>query len=241
MRLLLTRPEADAARTAAALRAAGHQVLAAPVLRIAPVAADLGAGPWGAVLLTSANAARAVAALPRRRELDHCAVLTVGRRSAEAARQAGFADVASADGDVSALVALAAARFGGTGARLLYLAGHERAGDLAGALGRHGLDVETVVIYDTVTQGLPPDAQAALAAGAIDGVLHYSPRSAAAFLAGARDAGLTPAALAAAHFCLSAAVAAPLVAAGAATIRIAPAPDEPALLRLIENWPCPFL
>jgi len=68
LRLLLTRPEPDAARTAAALRAAGHEVLTAPMLRIEPVAADLGAGPWEAVLITSANAARAVAAHPRRRD-----------------------------------------------------------------------------------------------------------------------------------------------------------------------------
>jgi uroporphyrinogen-III synthase len=237
VRLLLTRPEPDAARTAAALRAAGHQVLAAPILRVAPVAADLGTGPWGAVLLTSANAARAVAAHPRRHELARCPVMAVGRRSADAARLAGFADVASADGDVVALAALAAARFAGTGARLLYLAGHERTGDLAGALGRHGIDVQTAVIYDAVLQELPPDARAALAAGAIDGVLHYSPRSAAAFLDGARHAGLMPAMLATAHYCLSAAVAAPLVAAGAATVRIAPAPDEAALLRLIAPAP----
>jgi len=231
VRLLLTRPEPDAARTAAALRAAGHEVLAAAVLRIEPVAADLGAGPWAAVLLTSANAARAVAAHPRRDELSRCPVLAVGRRSAEAARRAGFADVVSADGDVAALVALAAARFAGT--RLLYLAGQERAGDLAVDLARHGLDVHTVVVYAAVAQALRPDVQATLAAGAIDGVVHYSPRSAAAFLDGARRAGLMPAVIAGAHYCLSAAVAAPLVAAGVATVRIAPTPDEPALLGLI--------
>lgn len=235
MRLLLTRPEPDAARTAAALRAAGHEVFCAPILRVEPVAADLGRGPWEAVLITSANAARAIAAHPRRDELVRCPVLAVGRRSAEAARQAGCADVAAADGDVAALVRLAVARFAGTAARLLYLAGQERSGDLPGDLGRHGFLLRTAVVYRAVPQELPPAVRTALAQRAIDGVLHYSPRSAAALLDGARHAGLTPAVLAAAHYCLSAAVAAPLLAAGATTVHTASTPDERALLRLIPG------
>jgi uroporphyrinogen-III synthase len=94
------------------------------------------------------------------------------------------------------------------------------------------------VVYRAVAaEALAADVQAALTAGAIDGVLHYSPRSAAVFLGCARRAGLERAVLSVAHYCLSAAVAAPLVAAGAATVGIAPAPDEAALLRLIAAVP----
>jgi uroporphyrinogen-III synthase len=236
VRLLLTRPEPDAARTAAALRAAGHDVLAAPLLRIEPVAADLGAGPWQAVLITSANAARATAVHPRHAELVAYPVLAVGRRSAQAAREAGFTEVTSADGDVSALAQMAVARYAPGGGRLLYLAGEERVGDLAAALAPHGLDVRRIVIYRAVAaERLPADVRAALAARAVDGVLHYSPRSAAAFLDCARRAGLAEAALAATHYCLSAAVAAPLVAAGSTSARVALAPDEPAMLRLVAT------
>ena len=67
MRLLVTRPEPDNVRTAAALRAKGHEVVLAPLLHIEAVAdADLGAPPWAAILLTSANGARAIADHPRR-------------------------------------------------------------------------------------------------------------------------------------------------------------------------------
>ena len=66
MRLLLTRPELDAQRTATVLRAQGHDVIIAPLLRIEPVTdAQIGAGPWVAILITSANAAPAVAAHAR--------------------------------------------------------------------------------------------------------------------------------------------------------------------------------
>ena len=62
MRLLVTRPEPDNERTAAELRARGHEVMLAPMLRVEPVIdADLGTGPWAAVLITSANGARAIA------------------------------------------------------------------------------------------------------------------------------------------------------------------------------------
>ena len=79
MRLLVTRPEPDNERTAAALRARGHEVMLAPLLRIEAVAdADLGAPPWAAILLTSANGARAIAGHPRRGELLALPVLAVG-------------------------------------------------------------------------------------------------------------------------------------------------------------------
>jgi uroporphyrinogen-III synthase len=215
--------------------ARGHQVLVAPMLRIEAVAAALGAGPWTALAMTSANAVRAVATHPRRPELEHLPVLAVGRRTATAAREAGFADVTSADGDVAALEELAG-RFYGTGARLLHLAGEDRAGDFPSALARHGILVETVAIYRAVpAQAFGPEVAGTLAAGGIDAVLHYSPRSAAAFLACAGQAGCLPAARNVAHYCLSAAVAAPLAAAGATKIRIAARPDEAALLDLIET------
>src|SRR3954468_1058535 len=70
MRFLVTRPEPDNERTAAELRTRSHEVMLAPLLHIEAVAnADLGAPPWAALLLTSANGARAVERHPRRFEL----------------------------------------------------------------------------------------------------------------------------------------------------------------------------
>ena len=63
MRLLVTRPEPDAECTAAALRARGHIVLVAPLLRIETMEnAEIGPGPFAAILVTSANAAPAIVA-----------------------------------------------------------------------------------------------------------------------------------------------------------------------------------
>jgi uroporphyrinogen-III synthase len=245
MRLLVTRPEPDAARTAAALRARGHDVMLAPLLRVEPeAAADLGPGPWAGVLITSANAVRAVAAHPRQGELLGLPLFAVGRRSAQAARAAGFADVMSADGDAGDLARLVTARDRtlqtGVQARasvrlpLLYLAGEDRAGDLGGALAAHGVACETVVVYRAViATALPPDVKDALAAGQIDGVLHYSGRSADAFVALALAALIDIKNLTVKHYCVSAQAAAPLRDAGVAALAAA-TPDEAALLALID-------
>ena len=101
MRLLVTRPAVDGERTAEKLRARGHDVLLAPLLQVEMLGdAELGAGPWAAVAITSANAAYAVNAHARRAELSALPAYAVGRRTAAAARAAGFAEVASADGGV---------------------------------------------------------------------------------------------------------------------------------------------
>jgi uroporphyrinogen-III synthase len=234
MRLLVTRPEPEASRTAEALRARGHHVDIAPLLRIeADADADLGAGPWAGIVITSANAARAAAAHSRKAELLAYPVFAVGRRSAAAARAQGFAEVASADGDAAELARLLAAR-AERGRPLLYLAGEDRAADLESMLAAHGVALRTVVVYRAIAAtALPPAVGAALAAGAYDGVLHYSARSARAFAALAPAAGIDLKSLKPMHYCLSAQVAAPLRAAGAAGLAVAARPDEGALLALI--------
>jgi uroporphyrinogen-III synthase len=231
VRLLVTRPEPECERTATALRARGHEVLVLPLLRIEAVAdADLGAGPWAALIFTSANAVRAVAQHRRFGELAGLPAYVVGGRTRIAAAAAGFAEVRSADGDVGDLVRLTVAQPPAAGLPLLYLAGRDRSGDVAGALGGHGLQVETVVIYGAVMEtNLAPPVRAALAAGEIDGVLHFSARTVAAFVAVASAAQLDQPAMKARHFCLSAAVAAPLIAAGASAIEVAATPNEQAL------------
>ena len=233
MRLLVTRPEPDNARTAAALRAKGHEVALAPLLHIEAVAgADFGAPPWAAILLTSANGARAVADHPRRAELIALPVLAVGRSSADAARAAGFADVTSADGGANDLARLVAQRFAGGRQPLLYLAGEDRSGELAVP----GLAVRTVVVYRAAkAEEFPSAVRIALERGAIEGVLHFSRRSVESYLDCSRDLGgsvLNPK-----HYCLSARAAEPLRHAGATQIYVAPQPDEASLLALVMPKP----
>jgi len=234
VRLLVTRPKPDAERTAAALRGRGHSVIVIPLLHIEVAGgAEIGHGPWTAILVTSANAAAAIARHERFAELRTLPVFAVGERSAQAMRAAGFGDVTSAGGDVAVLARLVAEQLK-PGSPLLYLAGADRSGDLAGALSAHGFVVHTAVVYRAVAADVfPPTATEALAGG-IDGVLHFSRRSAQTYVNVARAAGLGESALRKlAHFCLSAQVAEPLAQAGAPDVRVAPEPTEAALTALI--------
>ena len=237
MRLLVTRPEPEAKRTATILRAGGHEVLVAPLLCMQPIAdAALDDGPWAGLLVTSANAVRAIAEHPDRARLLHLPLLAVGRRSAEAARAAGFASVSSADGGAGDLAGLAATAFSGAAAPVLYLAGEDRAVDLPALLAARGIAVRTIVVYRMIkAQAFPAQITAALAAGRIEAVLHYSRRTAETYVTCADAAGLRAAALASMHFCLSAEIADILRAAGAATVRVAARPEESALLRLLAS------
>jgi uroporphyrinogen-III synthase len=237
VRLLVTRPEPEGRRTAALLRSRGHEVWLAPLLRIEPVTdVAFGAGPWAGVVFTSANAVRAVAAHRRFGALAVLPAFAVGARTREAAFAAGLTNVVSAEGDVDDLAALIVARRESTGLPLLYFAGSDRAGDLAGALGKAGRVVETVIAYRAViVSDFDADARAAIAGGAIDGVLHYSARTASAFISAAKAAGIMDSAMKIRHFCLSAQVAAPLIAAAAAAVDVAAAPNEAALLALVDR------
>lgn len=235
MRLLLTRPKPDAERTAATLRGRGHAVVIAPLLRIETVNnAEIGQGPWTALLVTSANAAYALKGHERLPELRGVPVMAGGARSADAMRTVGFADVTSAGGDVDDLARLVSKQIEPR-ARLLYLAAGERAGDLAGTLRSRGYNVHTAVVYRAVAAAALPSAAADALARGIDGVLHFSRRSAEAYINTARDADALPTALRPIHFCLSAQIAEPLAQAGAARIEIAPRPEEAALLELVPE------
>jgi uroporphyrinogen-III synthase len=119
---------------------------------------------------------------------------------------------------------------------VLYLAGDDRAGDLAGELAATGIEVALRVVYRAVALSeFPSDVRAALTAGWLDGVLHFSRRSAATYIACAAAAGLTGEALAPVHYCLSQQVAEPLIAAGANATRIAAEPTEAALISQVTS------
>jgi uroporphyrinogen-III synthase len=236
MYVLVTRPEPAAERTAAALIARGHKVWKVPLMQAEPVAADL-SGDWGGVIITSANAPGAIAGNPACEALIALPLLAVGQRSAEAARAAGFTEVTSAGGDVRDLLRTLATRRLNQVAPLLYLAGEDRSTDLVAELAAHGIAAEMRVVYRAVTLPFPDELVAALEAGDVQAVLHFSRRSAENYLAGAVEADIAEQALKVRHYCLSAQVAEPLQAAGAKRVAVAPVPQEAALIELLPVSP----
>lgn len=234
MRVLVTRPQPDAQATAARLAAAGHAAIVDPMLAVEPIAgARLPDGPFDAVALTSVNGARLLGARAEAVPLARLPLYAVGRRTAAA--MAGFAqdgDIQIAGGDGAALVELLRATLP-RGARLLHVAGEERAVDLGAALADAGIHTELFVIYRTVpARALAEATLEAAAAGAIDAAFHFSPRTAATLAARASAAGVSAHFRHIRHLCFSANVAAPLAAEGWPT-QVAAAPTEEALFALI--------
>ncbi len=181
MHLIITRPRADSEALSARLKDRGHEVLIEPMLTIQNLpAAPLDLDGAAALLLTSANGVRALTEHTERRDLP---VLAVGEATAAAARAAGFGDVAAAGGDVGALAALVRQSHKPEDGVLVHVAGSAMAGDLAGDLGADGYQLRRAVLYRAeATQRFSAPCRAALRSGEIDGVLFFSPRSAATFV-----------------------------------------------------------
>jgi len=234
--VLVTRPHPDNAATAASLRARGHDVVLAPSLRFEPIPLPSDAeAVYGAVIVTSANALRAVAPQLQDHPLLQLPLFAVGEQTAAAARRAGFVKVVSADGDAQALRDCVLREVRRVPVRdrrpLLYLAGADISRDLAGELAARGIEMVTRTTYRMVAiADLPPDVCDAFAANRIEAVLHYSARSADAFLEAARAVGVEISALAVPHCCISPSVARVLREAGATRVVVAASPKEDALL-----------
>jgi uroporphyrinogen-III synthase len=229
MRVLVTRSLADARDTAALLAARGHEAIVAPLLGVRfHDGHALHLDGVQALLFTSANGVRALA---RRTSLRDFAVFTVGSQTAEAAREAGFADVRNADGNVETLADAVRAAITPKGGALLHAAGAEAEARLAALLSAAGFKVRTEVLYDVpAVAELPAVARAALVAGTADAVLLFSARSAQVFVDSVRKAGLAAACANLVAICISPAAAMPLAALAFREIRIAPRPNQASLL-----------
>jgi len=238
VRLLITRPRLAATALAARLAALGHETLVEPLLTIAeePDARERLAPALAgaqAVLFTSTNGLASFAAASERRDLQ---AFAVGDHTATAARQAGFAEVESAQGDVGALAKLVAERLPPAGGALVHVSGHVAAGDLAGALAGWGFMVRSVPLYRAIpATELSATTLTAFRADKLDGALFFSPRTAATFVRLARAAGIEGSCKSMAGVALSAAVTAELEGLGWRRVLVADAPTEAAILKALED------
>ena len=174
-RVLVTRPQPLADETAAALAAAGHEAIVAPLMETVAVDWTPPATQPDALLMTSPQAA--LLGGPGLATLADVPLYAVGDRTAAAARAAGLRVVHVGTQDGAAALAAAAAAGCCT---LLQLAGEDRT--VLPVPDGLTLDVATVYAARLVAD-LPDAARDALAAGRVDWVLLFSTRSAVHFAA----------------------------------------------------------
>jgi len=232
-RLLITRPAEDARPLIDRLHDLGIDSLAAPMMEIVHAnGAALDLDNVQGFLLTSANGVRALAARTERRDIP---CFAVGDATARMARELGFSEVESADGDVDDLARLVISRARPDAGALLHAAGTVSAGDLSGTLTAAGFEVRREVLYEARTlDTLGPDARDALQSGTLDGVIVYSPRTARHFVDLVRVAELEAALGRLTLFALSGNVSA--AADGTWKKRIIAAhPDQESLLQAVRT------
>ncbi len=224
--VLITRPEAAAARLAQDLRVRWTPpplTVISPMMRTEVIGVDIPLNGVRALVFTSRAGVEAFAQLSTRRDLP-CHV--VGEATRAAAEDIGLN--ATCEGpDAAALArALAAAPPGGP---LLHLRGAHVAGDLAGRLHSAGITLREAVIYRQRAQPLTARAMALLGGGRPVIVPLFSPRSAQLFFAEA--AGAAPLLCAA----FSGNVAAEVPAGRAARLVTAAAPQLNAMLDSLDD------
>lgn len=232
MRLLLTRPEREARRSAARLEAMGHGVLCAPIFEIRPTGLPAPHHPHGAILITSVNGADWLDKLPGWQENI---VYAVGPRTAETVQARGTPkNMVIAEGDAASMIPLIKAQMP-PGARLIHVTGVDHKAEPDASLRAAGFDVTTWTPYQAcAAQKLPETIANALGENRLEAVLHYSRRSAQTLL------DLIPEPLREKfqnlhQLCLSEDVATPLRALPDIRIAVAPEPSEQALFALLEG------
>ena len=236
MRVLVTRPEPDASLQAEALAARGHEPVIAPLLTIEFLSdSKLGLDGVQALIITSRNALRALAAHPQRDEAIKIPVLAVGDATAHTAQELGFREVTIGLGTGAALAGLIKQELEPKEGPLLYLTGDVIAFDLGAALEAHGFTVRKTMLYQAApADALPAEALAALSAGRLDGVILMSPRTARIFAALSAKHGTATPIKGPICYCLSEAIAEELRPLGFA-VRVAGAPREEDVLALLDG------
>ncbi|WP_158285656.1 uroporphyrinogen-III synthase [Pseudohoeflea suaedae] len=241
MRVLVTRPEPAAYRTAERLVALGHEPVLLPLYETRLLEPEPGftGRPWPALVFTSANAVKAVG---NRFAAAGRPVYTVGAATAQAARGAGYETVRAGSGsgrDLAELIAGEAASgvlAAPEGAPVLYLTTDDRRRDLEEGLAKAGIPVEALCVYRMEEISYTTDFVLSVKITPLpDAVLLYSPKAARRFFELVAAQTLDSPAGGTIVSCLSADVAAACPRSLGDGIRIAEAPNEAALLETLGS------
>jgi uroporphyrinogen-III synthase len=149
VRVLVTRPQPGADKTAARLAGLGYAPVVLPMTQTVPLAQKLPVAKPDLVVATSPQAFHHLSEALRN-ALANTPVIVTGDGSATAARAAGLTHVDTAGGNVARLVD----RLGQIilpNTRILYLGGRVRRPDLESFLQGKAIKLELMAVYDTIS------------------------------------------------------------------------------------------
>ncbi|QPC85971.1 uroporphyrinogen-III synthase [Mesorhizobium sp. NBSH29] len=234
-RVLVTRPQPGADRTASRLAQSGFDAIVLPLSETVPLVAEtIDAADFDAIAVTSANAIRHAtpAALSALRNKP---VFAVGLRTAATCREAGLTLVFEADGDAMALARVLCAQTP-PASRVLYLCGKVRRPHFEAVLAMHGIVTTALELYDTLMLCPSEDeVHRTLGHDAVTDVLVFSQKAAFAILSLARLPALAPLLAPARYICISERVADAFSGIDVRRRVVAATPDEQAMIALLDE------
>ena len=162
--IITIRPEPDASRDVEWLSRYQVPAIAFPVMRAEQQSFELpGTPPFQAIIFTSRHAVAAIARIDGITSIDKMTTLAalrslpvyaVGRRTALAARQAGFDHVITGPGDGNALVPLMVASLNPNAGDILWPSANIISFDIASRLADLGYSVRQIPVYAMVAKGI---------------------------------------------------------------------------------------
>lgn len=229
--ILITRPEPAAGETVQRLKALGLCPMVAPLTEIVPLSAHLPAPDTvAAILVTSRNG---LPAIPE--AYHHVPLWAVGDATAQRARDQGFHQVQSADGDAVALAARIVDALDPRQGTLLLVTGRGHGHMLCQKLRMRDYRIARRTVYRSrPVKTLDPAVENALRDGRIATVLFYSADTARQFVRLVRTSGLEDTVSICEGVAISQAVAMALKPLAWRRIRVAAKPNQDALLALLQ-------
>lgn len=228
--VLITRPRGEAESMARLLAARGWRCVIEPMLEIVPVSTPLpDLSKYQALAFTSAQGVRVLAAKTDNRTLP---VYAVGEATANAAHEAGFNNVTTADGDLGALNRLLMQVKAQDNRPVLHVCGVHTAGEVIAK----EFTVERLPLYEAkAADKLSAECLKALDEARLDAVLFFSPRTGRIFAELLEKYGRTRAILPINALCLSDSVVESVESLPWRSVRAAPAPDMAGIMALLES------
>lgn len=235
MRVLVTRPEADAAALKAHLVAMGHDVFVEPLLEIRFDDCDeipiIGAQ---CLVATSRNSLRALAQSAEMDSALELPLFVVGPATAAVARALGFRNVIEGPGTAAGLLDVVVDRTEVNSGPIVCLSGAQRAFDMSGELQRLGYQVLSPIVYCTrPAERFSARLVEAFSAHEIDAVLLFSPRTASTYARLLKAHNLLEQDAEVCHICLSRNVADQLPVRTGWTVHVAERPNIRQVLALL--------
>lgn len=186
-KIWVTRPKLDAHNQVQILSDLGIGTIAYPLLNVTFFNQDLNITAlktphtkYQAVVFTSANGVRAFV---KNNGIRNIPVFAVGDVTTESARENGFTNITTAQGDVVSLADSIREKLSPHDGDIYHPASTIVARDLGTLLSDYGYTVDRQVVYNVdACEDLPPDMQTHMTHGTIGGVVLMSPRTANIFI-----------------------------------------------------------